>query len=75
MVGSDKAPSVYNLELSKRPMTLAGPSHKTLQEHPTEQSQDSQNYTCSCVKEISSIKRQGLQCIGHVSFKRNICVQ
>lgn len=37
------------------PVTLEGPSHKTPQEHPTKQSQDSQNYICSCVKEIISI--------------------
>lgn len=59
MAGSGKVPSAYNLELSKMPVTLAGPSPKILQEHPTMQSQDSQNYICSCVKEISSIiKRQ-----------------
>lgn len=65
MAENGRAPSVYNLELSKMPMTLAGPSHKILQEHPTKQSQDSQNYICPCVKETSSIVK--MHFIKHVS--------
>lgn len=68
MAGNGRAPSVYNLELSKMPMTLAGPSHKILQEHPTKQNQDSQSYICPRVKEISSvIKPQSLHFVKHIS--------
>lgn len=55
MARSGKVPSAYSLQLSKMPGTLAGPNHKILQEYPTKQSRDSQNYICSHVKEIISI--------------------
>lgn len=50
------------------PVILAGPSDKILQEYPTEQSQDSQNYICPCVKEIISVIKIGRSCILYSVF-------